>query len=171
MAGEHASSAGCDAAEDTAEMEYNHLHPDRGYFPNFDNKCMDKIVTLFFWVRFFFYHPSGSGGRHKKEYRVPRNHVMMFEPKHNDCPLSLKNFTNCSNPTVLLDADGYCLQCKDLGKTVRAAGHPERSQQGKQNTSILIKWSQIYNLISLVLFLSLSLFWVGRGPVVQDILL
>jgi len=38
MAGEYASSAGRDSAEDSAEMEYNHLHPDRGYFSNFNDK-------------------------------------------------------------------------------------------------------------------------------------
>jgi hypothetical protein len=51
--------------------------------------------------------------------------------KHDECPLSLESFTNCPNLGALLDPNGYCLQCEDLGNTtVRAAGHPS-AQQGK----------------------------------------
>jgi hypothetical protein len=58
-----------------------------------------------------------------------RNHIMTFQPKHDDCPLSLDSFTNCSNPTVLLDADGNCRQCARLGRlNVLAAGHPETTR-------------------------------------------
>jgi hypothetical protein len=56
---------------------------------------------------------------------------MMFQPKHNDCPLSLEHFKGELVGGGLLDADGNCRQCARLGLNVLAAGHPERSQQGK----------------------------------------
>jgi len=71
-----------------------------------------------------------------------------FSPlKHGGCPLSLESFTNCANPNVLLDADGYCLQCKDLGKTVRAAGHPTAQQAAMGSGGTIIAQRDIVTFL------------------------